>query len=405
MKTQKNILVIGSRKREKAIKSNKNYKFHHFDFSYKPRKNNYEFDALKIINETGKYIENNQIDGIYFSTDIGSVIGSILCQKYNLPGPTLDATITCQNKYYTRELLDTGVKHQAIKLNTSLKKLPEFPFYLKAPTSVLGILGFTINNQKEFKQAIKIAKKELPKLLKPTKKLYKKYLDIKKFPLANKPILLLEELIKKEQITVDGYVYNNQPQIVAITDTNLAPDLRLIDNFSTPSKLPLSLQKTIITQACIDIKSTGLNNCAFNIEYWIDNNKIRLIEINSRAATCFTKLYKEAYNYDLYATGLKLATSINPKTLTLTPQKYATQYNITTINEGRADQLFNFDYPIPYPHQFFRTPKETIKQISEYGQVIAQIELADKSLTNMHKKIQKLRHKLLKSPIDQKLFD
>jgi len=91
--------------------------------------------------------------------------------------------------------------------------------------------------------------------------------------------MMIEELAKGFQITVEGFVYDSEISFTVIADTNNFSGSQKIDNFSVPSKLDHKIQEKIKATAKKDIKAVGLNNSFFNCEYWIGDD-ITLIEIN-----------------------------------------------------------------------------------------------------------------------------
>ena len=52
-----------------------------------------------------------------------------------------------------------------------------------------------------------------------------------------------------EQVTVEGWVYQKQPHLWAITDTNTYAGTRVIDNFSLPSRQPAHIRTQLAKHA------------------------------------------------------------------------------------------------------------------------------------------------------------
>jgi len=205
--------------------------------------------------------------------------------------------------------------------------------------------------------------------------------------------MMTEELIEGFQITVEGFVYNNEVYFTVITDTNNFLDSKKIDNFSLPSKLDEKMQEKIKKIAKQDIKAIGLNNSFFNGEYWV-GSEIKLIEINGRAATAFHNLYEKVYSYDVFEAGIKLCVGEKPD-INFKQYCFGGQFNILTEQEGNSCDIIYYDR-LPKDCTVFVKPEKYITQFSQYGRVIAQVELFGKSYAEIRQQADKIRQHVTK---------
>jgi len=399
----KNILIVAanqdSRNAEK-IKNRTKYNFYYLDLAYSSRNNEFNFDILAYLDKAREYIKKYNIHGVFYHLDIGSLIAARLCDEFNLPGPSLESIFLAYNKYYTRMVTNHAIIFDYFNIFAPNIRL-NFPFYLKAPCSSLGVLGYVIANEHEFKEKLKIIQVQLPAMTKAILPLIERYIDIKKYPLATKPIMMIEKLTTGFQITVEGFVYNNKPYFTVITDTNNFSRSQKIDNFSMPSRLTKKIQEQIKQTAQKDIKAIGLNNSFFNCEYWIDNN-ITLIEINGRAATAFYHLYKKVYHYDVFEEGIKLCLGQKP-TIHFKPHFFGGQFNIVIEQEGKSQHMIYYD-KLPSQCKIFIPSNTKVTQFSQFGRVIAQVELFGKNYTEIKKKADKIRKQVMKEVQWNKCF-
>jgi len=394
---KKNILIVAanenSRKAER-IRHRGQYNIHYFDLHYSSRNNIFDFDILGYLDKAREYIKNHKIDGIFYHLDIGTLIGAKLCEEFNLPGPSFESVFLVYNKYYTRVKTDHAIAFDFLDLSCSKKNCFSFPFYLKAPCSSLGVLGYKISNEQVFNENIVIAKKQLPNMINAIFPLFEKYVDLQTYPLATKPIMMVEELIKGFQITVEGFVYNNEVFFTVITDTNLFSDLKRIDNFSLPTVLSEQVQEKIKAVAVKDVRAVGLNNTFFNCEYWIGDDAIILIEINGRAASAFYNLYKQVYNYDVIEAGIQLCLGQKPN-IELKQNGFGAQCNIVTIKEGNSSNMVHYD-KLPKSCSLFIPPNNNVMQFGECGRVIAQVELFGQTYAETKNKADAIRKRVMK---------
>jgi hypothetical protein len=211
--------------------------------------------------------------------------------------------------------------------------------------------------------------------------------------------MLVEEFVDGPQVTVEGWVYEGRPHIWAITDTNTYPGTRVIDNFSLPSRHPAHIQAQLAAQAQEAIGKVGLDNGFFNIEFWCHADSVTLTEINGRAATCFYNLYRHCLDTCIYEAGLALACGQNPAGPKQGTGVVGGQFNFITFAEDWAENLLDFERARAIPQLTpYWSVGDWVKQMSEFGIVLAQIDLFGRSYEEIHAEADRLRRLLLKRP-------
>jgi hypothetical protein len=212
--------------------------------------------------------------------------------------------------------------------------------------------------------------------------------------------MLVEEFIDGPQVTVEGWVSDHRPHIWAITDTNTYPGSRVIDNFSLPSRHSPRTQALLTERAIEAIGNVGLNNGFFNIEFWCHGDGVTLTEINGRAATCFYNLYRRCLGSCIYEAGLALATGQQLVLPSMsTTAVVGGQFNFITFAEDRAEHLLDFARAQAIPQlSLYVSPGDRVKQVSEFGTVLAQIDLFGRSYEEIHTEADRLRRLLLIRP-------
>jgi len=380
MEIKPNILVVCARQRDHVALQllDSDYRIHFLDIDLNTRFNSFNFDILRYLDEAADYIDKHKIDGIFFASDVGSIIAAILCEKFALPGPSLESAFLCYHKYYTRQHFKSPICYRALDIEELQSLDPSPGYYLKAPTSALGVLGFTIRNEDDLALAISISEGEIQAMTQSMVPLFEKYLNRDKYPYAFLPIMVLEELLEGEQITLEGYVRAGEIDFTVITDTNTFPGSCLIDNFSLPSALNDEMHERIFDRARGDIENLNLDNSFFNIEYFVSDDSLELIEINCRACFAFYRLYKETYGLDIYRAALELCLGKKPD-IVLNLKQCGAQFNLTTQKEGPVENFFDHGRSIRYGYNIFVKPGEEIYQRSEYGVVMAQLEIYGES--------------------------
>lgn len=372
---------------------------HFLDAPLNPRTPSPELNLLEYINQCRSYIQTHQIDAIFYSRDVADLVAAVLCEEFGFPGPSVESVFLCLHKYYARCCERAPIRCDAIDLAAANLPPLSYPCYLKPPWLNLGILGFKLDSAVDLQHALTIARRDYGSWSPLYFPFFRRYIDLQKYPLATRDIMLVEEFIDGPQVTVEGWVHQQQPYIWAITDTNTYAGTRVIDNFSLPSRQPAHIQTLLAQRAQEAIGRVGLDNGFFNIEFWCHDDAVTLTEINGRAASCFYHLYRRCLGACIYEAGLALASGHNPSL----PPTHATmvggQFNLITFGEDRADALLDLDRVQDVPAlNVFVSPDQGVKQVSEFGIVLAQIDIFGQSYEEIHAEAERLRRLLLRQP-------
>jgi hypothetical protein len=299
-------------------------------------------------------IENNiNIDGVFIKYDIEAIITTAILEMYqlNVKIPTFESIFLLHHKYYGRTKEINPIKFTYIDIfdDNWEKNIFSYPFYLKPTDLQISIHQYVINNKKEMEMVLEILRIELPKLDKEYKYIYHKYLDINKYPLAIKHIVVIEEIIKNSsQINWEGYV-NSKGNIYtfSFTDEIFADkDKYIFSDFVMKSKQSKENLK-IIEKICFNyLKNTKFKNGFTNIELWIsNNNNIRIIECNPRCAYPYYYQYLISYNIDLYNSVINISMG---KKLKYIPNDnnfimYSTSTVLSTKFNGKVNTLIKIE--------------------------------------------------------------
>jgi hypothetical protein len=391
------LITCPSQRDRHAIASLSGYNFHLLDAALNPRTPSPELDLLEYIDRCRAYIHTHHIDAIYYSRDVADLAAAALCAEFGFPGPSIESVFLCIHKYYSRQSEPSPIQCSYLDLQDAHPTVPSYPCYIKPPWLNLGILGFKLDSPADLQHALTIARRDYGAWSPLYYPFFRRYVDQKKYPLATRDIMLVEEFIDGPQVTVEGWVYQREPHIWAITDTNTYSGGRVIDNFSLPSRHPAHIQQLLVHSAKEAIRNVGLDNGFFNIEFWRHQDSVTLTEINGRAATCFYNLYRHCLGACIYEAGLQLACGQNPVVDIGAAKRVGGQFNFITFAEDRADQLLDFTCARAIPGMtLYFSEDDYIKQMSEFGIVLAQLDLFGDSYEEIHAEAEHSRSKLLK---------
>jgi len=241
------------------------------------------------------------IDAIVGYTDFPvSTIVPILCERFGVPGPSLESVIKCEHKYWSRleqrkvipEHLPDFIKFNPFDDNP-LEQIPfEYPFWIKPVKSTGSQLGFRINKKRDFDKAIKILRASIG-LFKP----FDHLLNMVELPPevdhVNSSYCVAEQIISGKQCTLEGYVFHGQVHTYGIIDSIREPNRTTFARYQYPSALPRSVQEEMSRIAQKVMKHIGFDNSPFNLEFFWNKkkDKIWFLEINTRIPQSHSDLF------------------------------------------------------------------------------------------------------------------
>lgn len=126
---------------------------------------------------------------------------------------------------------------------------------------------------------------------------------------------ILEEFLSGPEVSVEGWVFQGEVEVVGITDKQTTEPFHLEYQHLYPSALPEAAQQEIRTKAGQIVKTLDLNNCAFHLEGKLTPNGFRLIEIAARIGGDYitSHLIPLSSGLNFYAQVLRVVTGQRPQ--------------------------------------------------------------------------------------------
>ncbi|MCL4361478.1 ATP-grasp domain-containing protein [Candidatus Dependentiae bacterium] len=258
----------------------------------------------------------NSCDGILSVEDYpGTLILSMLCYELGLPGPNPKSVLSGQHKYYCRLIQKSAIETAAVEVEIfHPKKLDQisfnFPRFVKPVKSVFSANSLAVYNLDDLKNKLPhlVIKENLYQIFDIA---LKKYTDFQ----YDSSYLIAEQLLDGEQCTLEGYVFNQEVEIIGITDSIMYDGTICFKRFEYPSKLPHEVQLKMYDYAKKLISALNLDNTMFNIEFMYNEkeNYIKIIEINPRMASQFADLYEKVDGVNGYEFALAIAAGQRPE--------------------------------------------------------------------------------------------
>ncbi len=285
------------------------------------------YPIQEIIREAKRQLRSHHgtVDGIIHYIDFPvSTMVPILCGAYDLPSASLEAVLKCEHKYWSR-VVQRAVVPEHIPLflafdpfdDEALGKIThqlDYPFWIKPVKSFSSYLGFRINNENDFKEAIPEIRQNIARFSEP----FDYLLDMVEMPEELEEVrgghCIAESIIGGRQCTQEGFVFKGEAEVYGTVDSFRESNLTTFSSYQYPSTLPKQViaQMTELTQKVM--RHIGYDNAPFNIEYYwdVETDRINLLEINPRISASHCYLFEQVDGSTHHKVAVDLALGRKP---------------------------------------------------------------------------------------------
>lgn len=324
-----NVFIVGlddfNRKELDTIHNRQNYNFHCLlepDEVLKLENYSIEDKLAKAQRILSGF--DGQIDGLFTHWDFpSSVLTAVLCREFGLRGASVDSVLKCEHKYWSRLeqkkaasecvpkfcMVDPFDPEALAKINL------DYPFWIKPVKAYSSILGFKINNKREFEQAMEITRKKIRRFGEPLEYLMRFANAPEEIVSAGGSVCIAEEYVDGMEVAPEGYVFEGQIGVHGVVDLIRGPNGKSFERLDYPSRAPLEVQERIIKVTKKVIAQVGLENQCFNVEYFWDakQDKLWLLEINPRISQTHANLFEKVDGVSNHEVAVQVATGQEPR--------------------------------------------------------------------------------------------
>ncbi len=313
---KKNVFVIGmdrlNKERLEMLPQAKECRFHPL-LTYEETHGARRYEVNPVMEKSLKILDefDGTIDAITGFWDFPvSILQTILAERYHTRGTSTESVYHCENKNISRCRQEEVIPECVPEFkgfnpfdDQLLEKINlDFPFWIKPVKSFAGHLGFKIESEQDFKEAISKMRKRVESMTGP-------FFELLEYASGNfkpdkKILCIAEGMISGHQCTLEGAVYEHDVHIHGVVDSLRYKDISSFSCYHYPSKLPATIKERMTGYARKIMKHIGFNNSAFNIEfYWDkDTDAIKLLEINPRISQSHAELFRKVdgvYNHKI----------------------------------------------------------------------------------------------------------
>lgn len=282
------------------------YAFHTL-FSYDELKEQDRFPVARMLDEGPRRLRA-------FSEPVSAVVGywdfpvsatlPLLRRAVGLPGPSLEAVMQCEHKYWSRqrqaevvpELVPAFCAVDPFAEDPLSQICLDFPFWLKPIKAVLSHLGFRIDDEGDFAHAIDEIRTHIARYADPFNLILQQAALPPEIARIDGYQCIAEAIISEGvQCTQEGYAFGGEVRVYGTVDSlRGGPHQSSFNRYQYPSSLPEAVIDRMTALSGQIIRHIGYETAPFNIEYFwdADADRLWLLEINARISKSHAPLFR-----------------------------------------------------------------------------------------------------------------
>lgn len=325
----RNVFVLGLDDHNRALlealpDAARRYRFHTL-LDYHDVRGVDEFPVEEWLDEARSVLDRfaGSVDAIVSFWDFPlAEMACILCAERGLRSASLEASLRCQHKYWSR-LVQHDVLPSSTPRFTAVDPFADdadaidldYPYWLKPVRSFRSYLGFRIGNARERARALDAIRDGIDRIADPFDDILRRVELPPEIEALSAHHCIAEEIIGGQQCTVEGYVHDGEVHAYGLVDSIRAPNRTTFTRYQYPSKLPRRIRARMADTAARVITATGYDDAPFNAELFYDRrrDRIRLLEINSRLSQSHAELFERVDGVSHHQVMVDLALGERPR--------------------------------------------------------------------------------------------
>ncbi|XKH60055.1 ATP-grasp domain-containing protein [Halomonas sediminis] len=261
------------------------------------------FSFNKLVEEARQELDAfpGSIDAIIAQWDFPtSVMVPLLCKEYGLPAASLESVLKCEHKYWSR-LEQRKVIPEFVPDFCSVDPFADspldqvtldYPFWLKPVKAFSSQLGFLIENDAQFHEAIEKTREGIHRLGDPFNEALA-YIDVpEEIQRANGNTCIAEAIISGRQAAPEGVAFQGKFSVHGVIDQPKEQEA-LYDRLEYPSSMPEHIQQQMVEASKRFLEHIGYDNGGFNVEFLWNQEEERLwvVEFNPRISQSHSQIF------------------------------------------------------------------------------------------------------------------
>lgn len=279
----------------------------------------WDFDVLGFIEERVRQ-NQGQLDGVLSSSDYpGATVAGAIATGLGLPGSDPERVIRCSHKYYSRIEQREAAPEATPWFQLIDPRLPrggaqslEFPCFIKPVKGAFSVMAERLDSWRDLEAFL--ARPAVAEFLSYYVSVFNRLVgSLTGFDIDGS-FFLVEGLLKGKQVTLEGFVTEDEVGILGIVDSVRHQKTKSFVRFDYPTSLTHRVQARMADIAVRVVRRLGLRHTLFNIEmtYDVRRDRIFIVEVNPRMCGQFADLYEKVDGTNGYEVALALAVGERP---------------------------------------------------------------------------------------------
>ncbi|MBE3001563.1 ATP-grasp domain-containing protein [Nocardiopsis sp. HNM0947] len=352
-----------------------------------------ELDMPALLERAEQQLQafDGTVDAVigYWDFPVSSLV-PLLCEPRGLPHAPLDAIVRCEHKYWSR-LEQRSVVPEAVprfaEVDLDEPGPPQelrYPLWLKPVKAFSSELAFRVTDDEGYHHALQRLREGAGRVGAPFQWVMDR-LDLPEaIARAGGTAGLAEEEATGRQITVEGYVHGSRPHIYGIVDSDCYPGTSSFLCYEYPSRQSTRVRERVTELTRRVIAHMGLDNTAFNVEYFhdADQDTLTLLEINPRHSQSHAALFESVDGLANHEAPLRIALGEEPRQGRGGQYPFAAKWFLRRFRDGlvrsvpTSDEIERIEHEHPGVH--IEITARAGLHLSELGgQDTSSYELAD----------------------------
>ncbi len=283
-----------------------------------------EINLVELLDKAQRQLESfdGPVDAIvgYWDFPVSSML-PILRERFGLRGPSLEAVVKCEHKYWSRleqqKVIDEYPRFALVDLDHPVTPPPglDYPMWLKPVRSFASELAYHAGGPAEFRKAATAIRRGIGRVGKPFEFVLSQ-LDLPpEIARVGEAVCLAEEALRGTQVTVEGYSRGGDVHVYGVVDSIHYPDSPSFLRYQYPSTLPESVIDRMVGVTRRVITQIGLDDAPFNVEFFWDAGRdtIGLLEVNPRHSQSHARLFADVDGVPNHQCMVRLALGCEPE--------------------------------------------------------------------------------------------
>lgn len=248
-----------------------------------------------------------------------STLVPLLCERFGVPGASLEAVLRCEHKYWSRlvqrDLIKEHPPFGVVDLDNPV--LPDgvgYPCWLKPVKSFSSKLAFEVTNDDEFAHAVARLREGIGRVGEPFEHLLGKADLPAEIAEVGGQMALAEPALSGNRAAVEGYVHNGRVVVYGVLDSLIYPGVSSFLRHQYPSQLPEPVRDRLVEVSSTLMAGIGFDNATFSIEFFCDKHsgEINVLEVNPRHSQAHAEMFEHVDGFPNHHYMLKVALGEQP---------------------------------------------------------------------------------------------